>query len=204
MNTFDERARTWDSNPVNWERSQAIAQKIQQKMALSPDMVAMEYGAGTGTLSLMLKDLVKEIILMDSSVEMVKVMKQKIKSSGVNHLKPLLFDLETNDYKDQTFDLIITQMVMHHVGDINRIIGKFYTLLNDGGHLAIADLYTEDGSFHGEGFEGHLGFDPDRLGDQLKQAGFKNITHERCFVMKKQTDKFGLKEFPIFLLTAKK
>jgi ubiquinone/menaquinone biosynthesis C-methylase UbiE len=204
MNTFDEKAKIWDQNPVNRERSEAIAQKIQQRIDLNTAMVAMEYGAGTGTLSFMLKDLVKEITLMDSSVEMVKVMEEKIKSSGVNHLKPLLFDLETNDYKDQTFDLVITQMVMHHVGEINRIIGKFYTLLNDGGHLAIADLYTEDGSFHGEGFDGHLGFDPDRLGDQLKQAGFKNITHEPCFVMKKQTDKHGLKEFSIFLLTAKK
>lgn len=204
MNTFDERARTWDSNPVNWERSQAIANKIQQKIDLNPAIMAMEYGAGTGTLSFMLKDLVKEITLMDSSIEMVKVMEEKIISSGESHLKPLFFNLETNDYNAQTFDLIVTQMVMHHVKDIKEILHKFFELLNKGGHLVIADLYTEDGSFHGEGFEGHLGFDPDGLGEQLKQAGFKNIIHERCYVMKKQTDKYGLKEFPIFLLTAKK
>lgn len=204
MNTFDEKASTWDSNPVNRERSEVIAQKIQQKIDLSPRMVAMEFGAGTGTLSFMLKDRVKEITLMDSSVEMVKVMEEKIRSSGETHLKPLLFDLETEDYTDQAFDLIVTQMVMHHVRDIKIIIHKFYQLLNDGGHLVIADLYSEDGSFHGEGFDGHLGFDPDHLGDQLKQAGFKNIDHEPCFVMKKQTDKYGLKEFPIFLLTADK
>ncbi|MGE5395835.1 MAG: class I SAM-dependent DNA methyltransferase [Candidatus Saccharibacteria bacterium] len=202
MNTFDERAKTWDQNPVNRERSEAIAQKIQQKIDLNPGMVAMEYGAGTGTLSFMLKDKVKEITLMDSSVEMVKVMEQKMQSSGEGHLKPLFFNLETNDYTDQTFDLIVTQMVMHHVGDINGIIRKFYSLLNDGGYLVIADLYTEDGSFHGEGFEGHLGFDPERLGDQLKQQGFKDIAHEPCFIMKKQTDKYGLKEFSIFILTA--
>ena len=204
MNTFDEKAKTWDQNPVNRERSEAIAKKILQKIDLNPGMVAMEYGAGTGILSFMLKDIVKEITLMDSSLEMVKVMEEKIHSSGVSHLKPLYFDLETHDYTEQTFDMIITQMVLHHVKDINAIIRKFYELLDDGGHLVIADLYTEDGSFHGEGFEGHLGFDPDRLGNQIKQAGFKNIAHEPCFIMKKQTEKHGVKEFAIFILTATK
>ncbi|MGE5412230.1 MAG: methyltransferase domain-containing protein, partial [Clostridiales bacterium] len=103
MDSFDEKAKTWDQNPVNRERSQAIAQKIQQKMILTPEMVAMEYGAGTGTLSFMLKDLVKEITLMDSSVEMVKVMEEKIRSGGVTHLKPLFFDLETTHFHDKTF-----------------------------------------------------------------------------------------------------
>lgn len=204
MNTFDERAKTWDQNPVNLERSEAIAKKIQQRIELNTGMVAMEYGAGTGTLSFMLKDLVKEITLMDSSIEMVKVMEEKIISSGESHLKPLFFNLETNDYTTQTFDLIVTQMVMHHVSNTRAMIRKFYELLHKGGHLVIADLYSEDGSFHGEGFEGHLGFDPEHLTKQLSETGFKNIIHEPCFVMKKQTEKMGLKEFPLFILTAQK
>lgn len=204
MDSFDEKAKTWDQNPVNWERSQAIAQKIQQKMILTPEMVAMEYGAGTGTLSFMLKDLVKEITLMDSSVEMVKVMEEKIRSGGVTHLIPLFFDLETDVYHEKTFDLIYTQMVMHHVRDTRAIIDTFYSLLNKGGHLVIADLYSEDGSFHGAGFDGHLGFDPEQMALQLQQAGFKNTAYEPCFVMKKQTDQYGIKEFPIFMLTGEK
>ena len=50
-------------------------------------------------------------------------------------------------------------MVLHHVTDIENIIRKFHNLLNPDGHLAIADLYTEDGSFHGKEFTGHKGFD---------------------------------------------
>lgn len=202
MNTFDERARIWDSNPVNWERSAAIANRIQQRIDLHPGMVAMEYGAGTGILSFMLKDAVREITLMDNSVEMVKVMEEKIKNERVSHLKPMYFDLETAEYNGKTFDLIFTQMVMHHVRDTRGMVGKFYGLLKEGGFLVIADLYPEDGSFHGEGFEGHLGFDPDRLNDQLKEAGFKHTAHEPCYVLKKSTERYGEKEFPLFLLIA--
>lgn len=202
MNNFDERAATWDQNPVNRERSEAIAKMIRQKIALTPEMVAMEYGAGTGTLSFMLKDQVKEIILMDNSIEMVKVMEEKIRNGKVSHLKPLFFNLETDDYMHHTFDLIFTQMVLHHVKDIKGIITKFYKLLKDGGYLVIADLYTEDGSFHGEGFDGHLGFDPDQLSDQLKEAGFKHAVHEPCYLLKKPTDQYGEREFALFLLIA--
>lgn len=204
MNTFDEKARAWDQNPVNWERSEVIAKKLQQKIHLKPEMVAMEYGAGTGILSFILNDKLKEITLMDNSPEMVKVMEEKIKSSGISHLKPLFFNLEENDYNEQTFDLIVTQMVMHHVKDTHKILNKFYALLKEKGYLVIVDIYSEDGSFHGDGFDGHLGFDPAHLADLLNEAGFKNISHEPCFVMKKQTDKYGIREFPIFILTATK
>lgn len=204
MNTFDERAKTWDINPVNWERSEAIARKLRERINPRPEMTALEYGAGTGILSFILKDDVKEITLMDNSMGMVQVMEEKIKNGKVDHLKPLFFNLETTPYGGKTFDLIFTQMVMHHVRDVKKMIKKFYDLLNEGGDLAIADLYAEDGSFHGSGFDGHLGFDADRLSQVLRDAGFTNVEHESCYVIKKQTEMYGLKDFPVFILTATK
>ena len=53
-----------------------------------------------------------------------------------------------NDYKAGKFDLIFTQMVLHHVSDIETIINRLSQLLNPGGYLAVADLYEEDGSFY--------------------------------------------------------
>ena len=84
------------------------------------------------------------------------------------------------------FDLVITQMVLHHVADIGLIISRFRKLLNPGGYLTIADLYTEDGSFHGPGFTGHKGFDIAELSGLLGKHGFTNITSGRCFVIDKK------------------
>jgi ubiquinone/menaquinone biosynthesis C-methylase UbiE len=204
INHFDQAAISWDSNPVHWERSEAIAQKMMQIIYLHPNMTAMEYGVGTGILSFLLKDYLKEITLMDSSVEMVKVMEEKIRVNKADHLKPLYFDLEKTEYRSQTFDLIFTQMVLHHVTDVEAIITKFYHLLNFGGNIAIADLYPEDGSFHGEGFTGHLGFDVGNLSNILNNIGFKNIKHEQCFVIRRVPETKKIKEFPIFILTGKK
>ena len=145
INEFDIKAAEWDHNPIHWDRSVAITNQIKKLIPLRNKMIALEYGAGTGIASFLLKDYLKEITLMDSSSEMVRVMNEKIKTTKVKNLKTLNFDLEHADYKRGKFDLIFTQMVLHHVIDIEKIIKKFYTLLNPGGYLAIADLYPEDG-----------------------------------------------------------
>src|SRR5450759_2489142 len=151
MNEFDLKAAEWDQNPIIWERAEAIANEIKRLIPLKKQMTALEFGAGTGVTSFILKDFLKEITLMDNSTEMVKVMNNKIKTSRVENLKTLNFNLEQDDFKDAKFDFIFNQMVLHHISDIENIITKFYNLLNPGGFLAIADLYTENGSFHGEG-----------------------------------------------------
>ena len=202
MNEFDIKAAEWDQNPIIWERAKAIANEIKKLIPLKKQMTALEFGAGTGVTSFILKDSLKEITLMDNSSEMVKVMNNKMKTSGVKNLKTLNFNLEMAELKDAKFDFIFNQMVLHHIFDIDDIIAKFYNLLNPGGFLAIADLYSEDGSFHGEGFTGHKGFDIEILSNQIRDQGFINVSHRKCFVINKKISDTETKQFDVFLLVA--
>lgn len=199
MSEFDARAREWDKDKMHMDRSVAIAADLERMIPLDHSMKALEYGAGTGILSFLLKDRFSEITLMDSSQEMIKVCVEKTEFFKTSHIVPLWFDLEHKDF-DGKFDIIYNQMVLHHVNDYEAIINTFYSLLNSDGYLAIADLYPEDGSFHGFDVKVHLGFDPDKLIEILKKAGFKNIEHKTCFEVKRES---GTK-FPVFLLVAQK
>ncbi len=203
MNEFDIKAAAWDKNPMHWDRSEAIANEIKKLIPINKEMTALEYGAGTGITSFLLKDHLKKITLMDNSTEMVKMMNIKIEATKVENMLALDFDLEHNDYKGGTFDLIFTQMVLHHVNDIESIIKKFSSLLNPGGYLAIADLYEEDGSFHGEGFTGHKGFNIGKLSEILNKNGLKKLTHRTCFTIDKKISETKTKKFDVFLLIGK-
>ena len=203
INEFDNRAREWDKETIHWERSKAIAERMIAKIPFKPTMKALEFGAGTGILSFMLSDTFAEITLMDNSTEMIKVIQEKIDAYHSTNLKPILFNLEQEELSNDSFDCIFTQMALHHVVDTELIINRFYKMLNPGGYLVIADLYSEDGSFHGEEFTGHNGFDVKLLKENLEKVGFTNITSEECFVMKKgRAD--ALREYPVFLLVAEK
>ncbi len=199
MSEFDARAREWDKDKMHIERSKAIARELRQMIPLHHSMKALEYGAGTGILSFLLKDHFSEITLMDNSQEMIKVCLEKSKFYETSHIHPIWLDLEHTNFDDK-FDVIYSQMVMHHVIGIEAMFHKFMDLLNPGGYLAIADLFPEDGSFHGPEAKVHLGFDPDEMAITLRQVGFKNIEYKSCFEIKRESGQ----KFPIFLLIAKK
>lgn len=201
MSEFDKKARDWDKNQQHIVRSEAIAKALLKAIPLQKDMKALEYGSGTALLSFILKDQFDNITLMDNSREMTRVATGKIAEANVTNMKPLLFDLEKEDFSGK-FDIIYSQMVLHHVGDIDAIFHKFMNLLNPGGYLAIADLYPEDGSFHGDGFDGHLGFDVELLAGKLKSTGFNNIHHQECHTIEKSDEAGTVTAYPIFLLTA--
>ena len=203
MNEFDIKAAGWDQNTMHWDRSEAIANEIKKLIPLEKTMNVLEYGAGTGITSFLLKELVGEITLMDNSSEMVKIMNKKIKAAKTKNLKALNFDLEHSEFKDGKFDLIFTQMVLHHVSDIESIMKKFSMLVNPGGFLAIADLYEENGSFHGEGFTGHKGFNVDNLADIMRKNGFTGISNRTCFTMDRKISESETQKFDVFLLIGK-
>lgn len=203
MSEFDIKANSWDQSQMHRDRAAAIADDILKTLPLNRNMKVLEYGAGTGLTSFILKDKFSEITMLDNSDGMLAVLNEKITASGSQNLKALKFDLEKENWPYGKFDLILTQMVLHHVNDIKAIISKFSKMLNRGGFLAIADLYTEDGSFHGEGFSGHNGFDPDKLGQILRENGFTSAEHHKCFVVNKLIAENKTRPFDVFLLTAK-
>lgn len=197
MSEFSQKARTWESNPIHAQRSEAIAKNLVDRVSINTNMNGMEFGAGTGLLSFILANRFKTITMIDSAEGMVEVMQEKVEESQHNNLKPLLFDLTEEAYEKSSFDAIFSQMALHHVADVDAIFERFYDMLNAGGFLAIADLYSEDGSFHGEGFDGHNGFDTVELEAKMKQAGFTNVQTETCFTMPK-----GTENYPLFLMIA--
>lgn len=204
MTDFDTIAASWDNNPIHRDRSLAIAKEITNRIPLCKQWKALEFGAGTGILSFILKDQLKEIYMMDNSAEMINVIQEKTDALPDTHLHAVLFDMEQQDYAAGKFNLLLTQMALHHIENIPLMINKFYDLTEPEGYIAIADLYSEDGSFHGTGFHGHNGFDPNRLSQQLLSAGFRNPVCKECFVIHKTVDNGEPKAFPVFLLIAQK
>ena len=93
-------------------------------------------------------------------------------------------------------------MALHHVRDLQGLLRSLTGLLVDGGRLVVADLDEDpDGAFHADKvyFDGHHGFDRQRLAEQLARTGFADVTFVDATTIFK-----GGREFGVFLCTATK
>jgi ubiquinone/menaquinone biosynthesis C-methylase UbiE len=203
MKTFDERARGWDSDPAHVERAVTVADALRSAIPLSTDMNALEYGCGTGLLSFALQTELGSITLADTSQGMLDVLKEKIASAEITNMIPLQLDLITDPLPSERYDLIYSLMTLHHIPNFKKALHDFYHLLKPAGYLCIADLDTEDGSFHSEGFDGHNGFDRALLERYVETIGFKNVHFSDTYTVRKMINSEE-KAFPMFLMSAEK
>lgn len=197
---FDIRATTWDTNPGRQQMGDGILAAIDRTIPLRPDMSLLDYGAGTGLLALALAPRVRDVLAVDSSAGMLDVLKQKITPGTYPNVQTLLADFTADPPPHRPIDLIVSAMALHHVERIDVLFQAFHRLLVPGGYIAIADLDTEDGSFHGHaGGIHHLGFDRNQFLHQLARAGFVGA-HIETATQNIKNDR----TYPIFLATARK
>lgn len=198
--SFDERAKTWDAEPRRLQLAADISAAVERHVPLRPDWTALDYGAGTGLLTLALAPRVRRILAVDASPGMLDVLAQKARAENLRSVEILRADFTQDPLPPGPFDLVASAMTLHHVADMERLFGKFFELLAPGGHLALADLDAEDGSFHGHA-EGvfHCGFDRVVLAKQLAAAGFHGIRFDTAA----RTVKNG-RSYTVFLAAARK
>ena len=79
-NEFDAKAAIWDT-PEKIERAQIMADAILAADSAGLELDnALEYGCGTGLVSLALRDKIRRVVLADISDGMLAVVQQKIQS----------------------------------------------------------------------------------------------------------------------------
>ena len=204
-NYFDARATNWDADISKVRRAQAFATEILSHVKPLHTFSAMEYGCGTGLLSVQLQEYFSRIVLVDTSPGMLAVLGDKIKKEGFTNFQPMLVDLEKLSSPAGAFDVIYTMMTLHHVADIPSILKTFFMNMVAGGYLCIADLVSEDGSFHSNdpSFDGHNGFDRVFITSALVAAGFVVEKYSVFHTISKQVNE-EVKSYPLFLVIARK
>lgn len=200
---FDDLSKIWDDEK-RIERARIIANRIKETVRVSKDNSAMEFGCGTGLISFNLINDFQYITLIDNSQGMIDVVNEKIKKLNLNYIKSYCIDLMKSSLSEE-FDLIYTSMALHHVLDIDAIIGKLYNMINLGGKVCIVDLNEEDGRFHKNeiGFNGHNGFSQKWMKNVLETRGFCNVTSETFYEGVKQVDD-GDVQYSLFIMTGQK
>ncbi|MBM7619976.1 ubiquinone/menaquinone biosynthesis C-methylase UbiE [Bacillus tianshenii] len=189
-NVFEQMAKKYDTED-RMELSKVIVKEVRPELQNSLSKSLIDYGSGTGLVSLELSDLVDSILLVDSSEQMLEVAKAKISQRRIINSKVRFSDF-TQETPELKADIVLLSLVLLHIPDTNKILQELFNILNDDGKLIIIDFDKNDQIYHPKV---HNGFSHDELKNRLSEVGFNSIKmktfyHGKGIFMKQDASMF--------------
>ncbi|MEK3934823.1 methyltransferase domain-containing protein [Sporosarcina sp. FSL W7-1349] len=169
-NVFEEMAKRYDTEE-RMELANVIVQEVRSELQNSQSCSLIDYGSGTGLVSLELSDLVDSVLLVDSSKQMLGVANAKISLKGITNFKVLHSDF-TQETPDLQADIVLLSLVLLHIPDTTKILQQLFNILNEGGKLIIIDFDKNEKIYHPKV---HNGFSQAELKERLAEVGFESI-----------------------------
>lgn len=155
---------------VTLGREQAFRQRIADLARLQTGEMVLDVGCGTGTLAIVARQRVGDggrVVGIDPSRQMIARARRKAERRG------LMLDfqvgvIEQLDFPDQSFDVVLSSFMMHHVPDDLKRHGlaDIVRVLKPGGRLLVLDMTGPAGPWRS------------RVRDQpalMKDAGFAQV-----------------------------
>jgi ubiquinone/menaquinone biosynthesis C-methylase UbiE len=169
-NVFEQMAKRYDTEE-RIELAKVIVKEVRPELRNSKSKSLIDYGSGTGLISLELSDLVDSILLIDSSEQMLEVAKAKISHKGITNSKVLYSDF-TQETPELKADIVLMSLVLLHIPDTRKILQELFNILNNGGKLIIIDFDKNDKINHPKV---HNGFSHEELKKRLSEVGLQSI-----------------------------
>jgi len=138
----------------------------------SSKAVVLEVGPGEGQLLMELAKKYKNIIALDNSSEMLEKSRQTIERKNLKGVHFILGDTRIALKKETLADIIIFNMVLHHISSPAKTFKDSAALLAPGGHLLVIDLSRHDQDWARNSCgDLWLGFDENDLDRWAEDAG---------------------------------
>jgi len=139
----DKTAKRYDElhaeiyNPIEQRRiRETLSCALSSISSTDSQPLVLDFGAGTGNLTLHLLELGAKVVAADVSSTSLEILKRKT-SERADCKCVLCNGIDLSLFQEQTFDMIATYSVLHHVPDYLAIVREFSRLLKPGGVVYI-------------------------------------------------------------------
>jgi ubiquinone/menaquinone biosynthesis C-methylase UbiE/DNA-binding transcriptional ArsR family regulator len=157
---------------AEYKQYAASLEGLISDIGFETEPVVMEVGPGEGELLLKLANNFQHVLALDNSQEMLDKARGTITQKLIDHVEFIHGDTSVAVKKDLHCDLMIFNMVLHHIPSPAEVFHDAKTILNDNGVLLIVDLCSHDQDWVRESCgDLWLGFDANDLVSWAIDAG---------------------------------
>ena len=116
--------------------------RIVQSAQVDQSDVILDIGTGTGEIPLGLSDWCKQVVAIDVSAAMINYAKQKAHKQEKPSIEFLQAGFLTFRFDAETFDVVVSQMAMHHLPDFWKYIAlkRIHAVLKPEGRFFLQDV----------------------------------------------------------------
>jgi ArsR family transcriptional regulator len=136
-----ERFREQQDLIASWKDYGPFASDLIRDLTPQGDHLAIEFGPGTGEMLVELAESFDQVIGIDTSEEMLAQARTTV--SDIHNIDLLHADASSSQSPNQA-NLVISNMVLHHVPAPEKLIEAAANTLTDNGYLLITELCAHD------------------------------------------------------------
>ncbi|MFQ8689657.1 MAG: class I SAM-dependent methyltransferase [Blautia sp.] len=182
-NTFNIQAKTYDTDK-NGKHARNLYQHVIDTLSTLQFSNVLDVGCGTGEILSAIGALYPTVSLLgiDISQEMLK----QAKSKEIDNVKLYLGDAEHLPFENARFNVLICTDSFHHYPKPQRAIDEFYRVLQNNGHILLADFWKPFpirqlmNSFIPFSNEGDVKiYSRSEILSFLKHSGFQDIQYQK-------------------------
>jgi ubiquinone/menaquinone biosynthesis C-methylase UbiE len=109
-----------------------------------PDWVMLDVATGGGHTALKFAPLVKQVVALDLTPQMLEAAEKFITGKGVTNVEFMQGDAEKMPFEANTFDLVTCRIAPHHFPDCWRFVQEVARVLKPGGKFILQDNTVPD------------------------------------------------------------
>src|SRR6266404_3991905 len=112
---------------------------VKEMLAHLRSNSTLEIGCGTGKNTALLAQISRQVSAMDFSTGMIAKAQEKFSFDNVSFT---VADISQSwQFADQSFDLIVCNLVLEHIADLSFVFAEASRVLRQGGHLFVSELH---------------------------------------------------------------
>ncbi len=192
-----EIAGNYNDEHKKFRDFKAETDDIIDKLKISSDDVIIDFGCGTGEISLNLAKYCKKVICVDISNSMLDILNQNAEKMNIKNIETHHAGFLSYKHEGDKIDKIVSKVALHHLPDFWKSVAllKMADILKTGGKLYLFDvIFTFDPTEHEKSLENLIETMRNAAGDSMADEAVIHIKDEFStydWVMERLFEKTG-------------